>query len=139
MAGVRNTEESMRTIVRAAVLMLGLAGLALCGAACEAMGRASSSPIRSRDTGPSLELVPTRTTIYAGETVVIVAKTANTLGRDARIEWFPPAFGEIQTEDDGTRATLRVDRPGKVTVKANLIMGAQIISDLVTIEVKPLS
>lgn len=111
------------------------------GAACESierpLGVGSRDSLSAQDTNPALELKATKTTIYTGETVTLVAVTRNTLGRDARIEWFAP-FGKLEQDAGGVKARLRVDRPGKVTVKASLVLGAQIIDDFITIEVRPL-
>lgn len=127
----------MPPTARNAALALIAAACAVLGA-CELPGKlASPAAFRPADTEPSLELKPTSYTIYTGETVTILAITRNTLGHDAKLEW-EAQFGKLVKEDNGRKARLTADKPGRITVKAYLHLGQQVITSMVSIEVKPL-
>jgi hypothetical protein len=85
-----------------------------------------------------LDLSPSSRSMVVGETITVMAKTENLLGRDTEIEWYAPG-GEIRTEDNGRIARVYFPDPGTYTVSARLFVdGDQVKRDAVTIRVKPI-
>lgn len=77
--------------------------------------------------------------VVVGETVTVMPRSANTIGRDAEIDW-SVSGGELKTEQDGRIARVKYDKPGRYTVKATLdVDGRAIDSESVVITVRPLS
>lgn len=77
--------------------------------------------------------------VLAGETVTIIARTVDTYGRDAKIEWNSTA-GDLKTEQDGRVARVQFKEVGTYTVRAQLMVDGQVVaSDLVEVRVQPVS
>jgi len=90
------------------------------------------------DTGPGLSIRASADRVFVGETVTIVAKTKNTLGKDSRVDWHS-STGDLKTAEEGRRAQIAFNAAGSYRVDATLIVdGHEVGHDAVTIDVKPL-
>lgn len=85
----------------------------------------------------TLSLEPSATSIVAGETVTIVARTKDTYGRDAKVKWSSTA-GKLDSEEDGRVARVKFTETGTYSVKASLsVDGRETDTETVQIVVKP--
>lgn len=77
--------------------------------------------------------------VWVGEIVTFQTSTANTLGKDAKIEWSTTG-GKLTEEENGRIARVNFDKAGTYTVTA-LLRGADGIvkSDQSVVTVKPLN
>ena len=77
--------------------------------------------------------------VLAGDTVTLIARTKETYGRDARIEWSTTG-GSLKTEDNGRVARVRFETPGTYGVSAKLqVEGRQVAADMVDVRVNPVN
>jgi plastocyanin len=90
------------------------------------------------NTEPGMSISASATRVFVGDTVTLVPKTRNVLGKDARIDWHSSS-GKLSTADDGRLARIVFDTPGTYHVDATLIVdGHEVQRDSVAIDVKPL-
>ena len=113
-------------------MLAGTAGVAMLG--CQPTSRYAVSGAPNAD----LALDASAREILAGETVTIIARTVDTYGRDAKIEWSSTA-GDLKTEQNGRIARpLRRDR--RLHVRADLKVDGQVVAtDVAEIRVRPIS
>lgn len=84
---------------------------------------------------PALELDASADQIVVGETVTFVARTMDTYGRDAKVQWNTTA-GDLRTEENGRIARVTFDNIGTYTVRATLnIDGRNVAQDLEEVRV----
>ena len=90
------------------------------------------------DTQPGMTVSASATRVFVGDTVTLVPKTQNVLGKDARIDWHSSS-GKLSTAEEGRLARVVFDAPGTYRVDATLIVdGHELKRDTVTIDVKAL-
>lgn len=119
------------TTLIAAVMSASMSLLAGCN---ESSRTTSSAPVAEK---VDLDLEAPRTTVVAGDTATVMARSHDTHGRDADIKWTTTG-GKLTTEQDGRLARLKFDTPGNYTVTAVLtIDGKEVKRDSVNFTVKP--
>ncbi|MGP1308788.1 MAG: PKD domain-containing protein [Phycisphaerales bacterium] len=112
----------------AAAALTGLAAIPLAG--CE-----TSRPSAVAGTNAQIELDASSDQIVVGETVTFVARTKDTYGRDAKVEWNATS-GDLKTEQNGRIARVTFDEVGTYTVRASLMVdGDNVAQDLEEIRV----
>lgn len=90
------------------------------------------------ESNAGLDLQASSDSIVVGETVTFVARTFDTYGRDAKINWQTTA-GELKTEENGRIARVTFKDVGTYTVSAALsIDGRDVARDLEEVRVRPL-
>ena len=67
------------------------------------------------------EVIPSRTTVLAGENVTFTARTTNTLNRDASIEWTTTGGDMEEVQGDRIRR-VTFDEAGEYKVTADLLI-----------------
>lgn len=114
-----------------------LSTLALAATLALGAGCASDHSSSSQRNPAGIFVEPSSREIVAGETVTLVARTRDTYGRDAKIEWSSTA-GSLKTEQDGRIARVRFDQTGTYTVRAALhVDGREVEHESVVVRVKP--
>lgn len=68
---------------------------------------------------PSLSIRPNHGTILAGESTIIVAHSANLIGRPNNVRW-STTMGQIEPSRDTSTARFTADRPGVAIISADL-------------------
>ncbi len=77
--------------------------------------------------------------IVVGETVTFVARSYDTYGRDAKIQWKSTA-GELKTEENGRVARVTFNEIGTYTVSATLsVDGRETARDMEEVRVRKLN
>jgi hypothetical protein len=88
------------------------------------------------DSNAGLDIEASSNSIVSGETVTLVARTYDTYGRDADVEWNTTA-GDLKTEQSGRIARVTFDEIGTYTVSATLrVDGRDIARDMVEVRVR---
>ena len=77
------------------------------------------------------EVIPSRTTILAGENVTFTANTTNTLNRDASIEWATTGGEMEQVEGDRIRR-VTFDEAGEYKVSTDLLLEGKRVDTEIT-------
>lgn len=109
--------------------------LALAPMACNQSAYSTSN---NSTTTAGLAIEPSSREIVVGETVTFVARTHDTYGRSAKVEWSSTA-GDLKREEDGRIARVKFDEVGTYTVKASLMIdNVAVQSDMVEVRVKPI-
>lgn len=84
-----------------------------------------------------LDLETPRTTVSVGDTATITARSKDTYGRRAEVEWMTTG-GRLTTDENGRLARVKFDKPGTYTVTGILkVDGKEVKRDSVNIEVRP--
>lgn len=110
----------MKKIASLLSITAALAVLPLVG--CETNRSASTGSTA----GMTLEASSDR--IVVGETVTFIARTYDTYGRDADIEWHTTS-GKVETEQDGRVARVTFNDVGTYTVRATLTVDGRRVSE----------
>lgn len=114
-------------------MLAGTAGVAMLG--CQSSNRYAVSTADNA----GLTLDASAKEILAGETVTIIARTVDTYGRDAKIEWSSTA-GDLKTEQNGRIVRVRFEDIGAYTVRADLKVDGQVVAtDIAEVRVRPIS
>lgn len=114
----------------AAILLLSF------GVGCSSEGRYATDQSMDR---VGLTVEASNRDITVGEIVTLTARTSDTYGRDAHIEWTSTS-GKLTTEQNGRVARVRFEQPGTYTVTSILSLdGRETRRQAVDIRVKPLS
>lgn len=83
-----------------------------------------------------LDIEASSDSIVSGETVTFVARTFDTYGRDAKVEWNTTA-GDLKTEESGRVARVKFDEIGTYTVSATLrVDGRDVARDMAEVRVR---
>lgn len=90
----------------------------------------------SSDANAGLDINASSDSIVSGETVTFVARTFDTYGRDAKIEWNTTA-GDLKTEESGRIARVKFSEVGTYTVSATLsVDGRDVARDMAEVRVR---
>lgn len=121
--------NTFRSIGAAAITTLALF------AGCDAQHKSTSGSAVAEKV--DLDLETPRTTVVAGDTATITARSKDTYGRDATVKWTTTG-GKLTTEERGRLARVKFDTPGNYTVTATLVVdGKETRTDSVNFQVKP--
>lgn len=102
---------------------------------CETSNRTRYAAANNAD----LTLDASSDNVMVGETVTLIARTIDTYGRDAKIEWNTTA-GDLKTEQDGRVARVQFREIGTYTVRAQLKVDGQVVAtDIAEVRVRPVS
>lgn len=86
---------------------------------------------------PQLKIKASNKEIIAGERVTLEATSANTLGRNAQVEWRVDG-GDLREMENGRMAQITFDEPGTYTVFADLMVdGKRVQTAQQKVTVKP--
>lgn len=108
----------------AAMLALGLT-------ACANNNSYSDTPKNA-----SIHIEASSRELIVGDTATFIARTQDTYGRSAKVNWSSTA-GTLTTQDDGRVARVKFSDAGTYSVKATLTVdGKEIQTDLVEVRVK---
>lgn len=88
------------------------------------------------DSNAGLDINASSDSIVSGETVTFTARTFDTYGRDAKIEWNTTA-GDLKTEQNGRVARVKFSDVGTYTVSATLsVDGRDVARDMAEVRVR---
>lgn len=122
----------LRTLFRSLVVAGSLTLLGGVVAGCDTdRGR------RTVDTTPEFSINSSAREIMVGETVTITTQSRNLMGRDVDVEWTSTG-GDLSTERNGQIARVKFDKPGTYTVAATATFDNRVMTDSVTVNVRPL-
>lgn len=106
------------------------------GIGCSSEGRYATDQSMDR---VGLTVEASNRDITVGEIVTLSARTSDTYGRDANIEWTSTS-GKLTTERNGRVARVGFEQPGTYTVTSILSLdGRETRRQAIDIRVKPLS
>jgi plastocyanin len=91
------------------------------------------------DNNAGLDVQASSDSIVAGETVTFIARSYDTYGRDAKIQWKSTA-GDLKTEENGRVARVTFKEVGTYTVSATLTVdGRETARDMEEVRVRALN
>ena len=103
-------------------------------------GCATHSDLAVTDEAMRFWLEPSHTQIKVGETSTITPRSANIIGKDAKLKWSVSNGAKLDTVDDGRVAQVTCDKPGVYTVAATLyVEGKKRETQTVDLLVAPIS
>ncbi len=121
---IRNAAKASLALIAASLVAIPVVG-------CETSRNNISS-----DANAGLDIDASSSSIVSGETVTFVARTFDTYGRDAKVEWNTTA-GDLKTEESGRIARVKFTEIGTYTVSATLnVDGRNVARDMAEVRVR---